>query len=94
MIRVALKKVNLDNWGVLEFIFILLDNGVRPTLIINDSGAGSDCFLILATEGDCLLVVIRIAAYRNRFSNRTYVCFDLQQPISNPHRDMNSVALL
>jgi hypothetical protein len=40
------------------------------------------------------LVVIRIATYRNRISNRINACFDLQQPIiSNVYMVTTSVAL-
>jgi hypothetical protein len=45
-------------------------------LIINASGAAGGCFWGYAFVMGCCLVVIRIAVYRNRFSNRFYVCFD------------------
>jgi hypothetical protein len=50
-------------------------------LIINASGVGGGCFLGSAFAMGCWLVVIRIAAYGNRHSNRNYACFDLQQPL-------------
>jgi hypothetical protein len=62
-------------------------------LIINESGFGGGCFLVLAAEGDCRQVVIRIAAYQNRISNRFYVCFDLKQLSPIPIMDTTSVAL-
>jgi hypothetical protein len=65
------------------YFFKQIDNGVAATLIINTSGAGGGCFFDLATEAYCILVVIRIAAYRNRFNNRFYVCFGPMKTLSS-----------
>jgi hypothetical protein len=54
-------------------------------LIINESAVEGDCFLGSASEVYCRQVVIRIAIYQNRISNRIYFCFDLKQLFSNPH---------
>jgi hypothetical protein len=50
------------------FNFKLLDDGVLATLIINKLGAGGRFVLGSAFAGCFCLIVISIAAYRNRFS--------------------------
>jgi hypothetical protein len=63
-------------------------------LIINLSGWGLASVFVSAFAVGCWLVVIRIAAYRNRFSNKTYVCLGFQQPIfSNLDTRTSSVVL-
>jgi hypothetical protein len=44
--------------------FEQLDNGVRATLIINESGVGGGCFWFSVFRVRCKLVVVRIYAYR------------------------------
>ena len=58
----------------MNFYFKLLDNGVLPTLIINEPDAAGCSVWDSASAMGCRLVVIRIAAYRDRFCNSNYVC--------------------
>jgi hypothetical protein len=63
-------------------------------LIIYLSGLGLASVFVSAFAVGWWLVVIRIAAYRNRFNNKNLRLFRLQQPIfRQPHMDTTSVAL-
>jgi hypothetical protein len=61
-------------------------------LIINESGAAKRSVLGIAFEGRCCLVLIRIAAYRNRSGNQIYARFDGNNPFLQPHMIGASVA--
>jgi hypothetical protein len=62
-------------------------------LIINESGAAGGCFLGSAFAGCCRLVVIRIAAYKNRNSNINNARFHSTKPFPLNLHDRTSVAL-
>jgi hypothetical protein len=62
-------------------------------LIINESGAALAPVLDSAFAANCREVVIRITAYRNRFSNSFIARFDLQQSYP-PTLHGNAVLLL
>jgi hypothetical protein len=53
-------------------------------LIINESDAGERTILSSAFTMRCRQVVLRIAAYKNRISNRIYACLIRSNPFSPP----------
>jgi hypothetical protein len=62
-------------------------------LIINYAGAALASVFNSAFWAGCRLVVIRIAAYRKRFSNRFGVYFDCSNSFRQSHLNAAAVAL-